>query len=108
MLPLAVVEEVRRLLDEKKLSQRKIAQKLQVSRGTVGAIASGKRGIYGREPSDESPELSCMELPPERCDGCGATVYKPCVLCRARDYEARQKLLDLLSRSKSSPPRRVA
>ena len=91
MLPLATVEEVRRLIDEGQLSQRKIAQKLGISRGTISAIASGKRGIYGREPDPEEPTLACLDVPPERCNGCGATVYKPCVLCRTREYQARQK-----------------
>ena len=40
MLPLSVVEEIRRLLDEGRYSQRKIAARLQVSRGSVNAIAS--------------------------------------------------------------------
>jgi len=93
MLPLVVVQEVRRLLDERELSQRKIANKLRISRGTIGAIASGRRGMYGREPDLERPTLCCLELPAERCRGCGATVYKPCVLCSARKYLARQKRL---------------
>ncbi len=93
MLPLAVVQEIGRLLDEGQLSQRKIAAKLSVSRGTIGAIASGRRGIYGKEPDRDVPELSCIELVPERCTGCGARVYKPCVLCRAREYRTRQERL---------------
>ncbi len=98
MLPLALVQEIQRYLDEGKLSQRKIAHKLNVSRGTVGAIASGRRGIYGREPSSQQPTLCCLELPPERCLGCGSKVYKPCVLCRAREYRSRQGQLQSTSR----------
>ncbi len=102
MLPLAVIQDIRRLLDEGKLSQRKIAQQLHVSRGTVNAIAVGRRGIFGREPTDEEPMLCQWSLPPERCRGCGALVYKPCVLCRARQYRSRLTLLPV-------PPRcRVA
>jgi len=91
MLPLATVQEVRRLLDEGKMSHRKIAHKLGVSRGTIGAISSGRRSVYGREPRAEGPTLCCLEQPPERCQGCGGTVYKPCVLCCVREYKARQK-----------------
>jgi transcriptional regulator with XRE-family HTH domain len=101
MLTLKVVEEVKRLLDEKCHSQRRIAQILHVSRGTVQAIASGKRGIHGRE-TDEQTELG--EPTSVRCPGCGARVYLPCVLCKARAYRNRKL-------SKSSPfrrPRRVA
>ena len=93
MLSLALVQEVRRLLDEGELSQRKIAKKLGVSRGTVGAIASGRRGLYGREPDEEDDSLCCIEVPPERCPSCGGMVYMPCVLCRAREYRSREKRL---------------
>ncbi len=103
MLPLVTIQEVCRLLEERKMSHRKIAYMLGVSRGTIGAISSGRRGMHGREPGAERPILCCLELPPERCQGCGGTVYKPCVLCCAREYKARQKYLQSLPM-----PRRVA
>ena len=56
MLATATVREIDRLLKKGELSQRKIAAQLGVSRGIVGAIASGRRGLYGRNPSDD---LSC-------------------------------------------------
>ncbi len=93
MLPLVVVEEIRRLLNEAELSQRKIADKLGVSRGTVGAISNGRRGIYGREPDPHESDLYRLDLPPERCLGCGGKVYVPCLLCGARRYAKRQKRL---------------
>ena len=43
----------------------------------------GKMKFDGRE-------LSGFELPPERCPGCGALVYMPCVLCRTRAYQRRR------------------
>jgi len=109
MLSLAVVEEIRRLLDEGQLSQRKIALKLNVSRGTVGAIASGRRGVYGSEPKSTEPTLCCLELPPERCTGCGAMVYMPCVLCRAREFRARQESIghQRPPQHQSCPPSRL-
>jgi transcriptional regulator with XRE-family HTH domain len=102
MLSLKVVEEVKRLLDEKCHSQRRIAEIMSVSRGTVQAIASGKRGIHGRETDAESePE----DAPPVRCLGCGARVYLPCVLCKARAFSEQREL----SRSRHlTRPRRVA
>jgi hypothetical protein len=88
MLSLKIVEEVKRLLDEKRLSQRKIATQLGISRGTVHAIASGKRGIHGRESnSDEEPAPHT----PVRCVGCGARVYLPCVLCKARAFNLQRE-----------------
>lgn len=101
MLPLKVVEEVKRLLDEKCYSQRQIAKLVQVSRGTVHAIASGKRGLHGREVDAEA---EFAESTPVRCPGCGARVYPPCVLCKAREARDRR-----LSKSPASQhPKRVA
>lgn len=108
MLPLVLVEEIRCLLDEGELSQRKIAIKLDVSRGTVSAIASGRRGVYGSEPKSDEPALCCLELPPERCSGCGAKVYMPCVLCSAREFQARQDLLQHLAKPRQPTRLRVA
>jgi len=107
MLPLAKVEEIRRLLDEGSLSQRKIAARLGVSRGTVNSIASGKRGLFGREPVAAGPDLYDPDQPPERCRGCGALVYMPCLLCRTRRYVQRQRALRHLGVGKSVG-RRVA
>ena len=53
MLALTVVQQIEQLLKEGQLSQRKIAARLGVSRGTVGAIADGRRETgeaTGREP----------------------------------------------------------
>ena len=50
MLAPSVVEEIRRLLAEDTLSYRKIARLTGVSRGTIGAIASGKRPDYQQTP----------------------------------------------------------
>ncbi len=108
MLSLALVEEIRRLLDEGQLSHRKIAAKLGVSRGTVGAIASGRRGIYGREPSSDGSALACLDQVPERCSSCGAKVYKPCMLCSVRAYQIRQGRLAKLAMRRVGIQRRVA
>ena len=91
MLAPARVDEARQLIDEGKLSQRKIARLLGMSRATVSAIASGKRPDYvalrlarcvGEEPQG----------PLERCPTCGGRVYMPCRLCRVRRITAREQL----------------
>lgn len=93
MLALSVVEEVGRLLAEGQLSQRKIAARLGVSRGTVGAIASGRRGLYGKEPPPDDCQSLAHQSPPERCHRCGYVVFMPCLVCRARRYRERQQRL---------------
>ncbi len=102
MLPLKLIQEVRRLVDAGELTQRQIAIQVGVSRGIVSAIASGKRGLHGCPDT-----LKDYELPPQRCLGCGARVHMPCVLCRARVYQERMQLLKYLAMI-SHTPKRVA
>lgn len=83
MLAPSMVAEVRRLLVEDKLSQRRIAKLTGVSRGTVDAIAAGRRPDYApRSPADDEPQRPSG--PPRRCATCGGMVYMPCRLCALR------------------------
>ncbi len=91
MLPQAVADEVKRLLVEEGMSQRAVARKLGVSRGTVAAIAHNRRPNYEllrkeRELDDWQPEG-----PPSRCPGCGGMVYQPCRLCYVRSFSQRRQ-----------------
>jgi hypothetical protein len=105
MLALSVVEEIDRLLQEGELSQRRIAERLKVSRGTVLAIASGQRGLHGRTPEDEAAS-DTPTLPAERCPNCGFLVYKPCLVCRTREYRQGRRVLAALAVERSATPRR--
>jgi hypothetical protein len=80
MLAPKIVTEVRRLLAEGEFSYRDIARLTGISRGSVGAIASGKRS--DRQPHDE---LETPTGPAVRCPGCGGKVYMPCLLCQVRN-----------------------
>jgi transcriptional regulator with XRE-family HTH domain len=84
MITTTRVAEVRRLLAEEKLSQRKIAKLLGMSRGTVNTIAAGK--WRDRERCDEVMDVMG---PPERCPSCGGMVYMPCRLCEVRKVATR-------------------
>ena len=81
MITPALTDEVRRLLQCQNLSQRKIARQLGISRGTVNAIASGKRA--DRPPCRPEPILPPAG-PLARCAGCGGLVQLPCLLCQVR------------------------
>lgn len=102
MLATAVVQEIDRLLKEGQLSHRKIAARLGVSRGTVNAIASGRRGLHGMDPSDGRCGAGRASSPPMRCPGCGYRVYEPCLICRARSHRERQKIRRLLALPQSN------
>jgi len=89
MIAPKVVAEIQRLLDMKTHSQRKIAAIMGVSRGSVAAIASGRRrdgDVLSGASGDAAAEPSG---PPSRCPGCGGLVYMPCLLCRLRREHPR-------------------
>ena len=88
MLAPSIVDEVRRLLFEEKMSRRKIARKTGISRGTIGLIASGKRPDYDRLRAARRDDPLEPNGPPARCPQCGGMVYLPCRLCHARNLAA--------------------
>ena len=109
MLALSVVEEIDRLLKEGRLSQRKIARQLGVSRGTVSAIARGDRALFGKTAQADEREGEPLG-PPARCPQCGFLVYIPCLVCRTREYRAGRRALASLGveRRFGGAPRRPA
>src|SRR3954447_13262861 len=106
MLPTALIKEINRLLKEGELSHRKIAMRLGVGRGTVSAIASGRRGLHGTDPKRRhSAEL--RRSAPVRCPRCGYRVYLPCRICRMKRYHHGHMLLGLLARRQEAEERSV-
>lgn len=89
MLASAKVKEVRRLLAEGKLSQRKIAEAVGVSRSIVSGIARGVRPDYESRTRAQAAEFEPLG-PIERCPSCGGKVYMPCRLCRVRKTKTRE------------------
>ena len=88
MLSNALIEAAQRLLVDGKLSRRAIAKKLDVSRGSVSAIASGLLRPQPQTLPDDGP----LETGPiERCASCGGRVYAPCRLCRVRDWKIERQ-----------------
>jgi hypothetical protein len=85
------VEEIRQLLASGTLSERTIARRMGVSRGTVRSIAAGRRRdpVRSIQPWDEEPDQPLE--PPRRCPTCGGLVYMPCRLCRMRKLIEKQK-----------------
>jgi hypothetical protein len=83
MLPTSLVQEIDRMLKEGELSHRQIALRLNVSRGTISAIACGRRGLHGKDPV-ENRRFRTPTSAPKRCPCCGYRVYLPCLICRTR------------------------
>lgn len=89
MIAPSVVAEVRRLLAEGRLSQRTIARRTGVSRGTVGAIATGRRPDYDARRRAAGSDYTPPAGKPVRCPGCGALVQMPCLACQLRQRRPR-------------------
>ena len=89
MLAPSMVGEIRRLLADDKLSQRKIARRTGVSRGTIAAIAAGRRPDYERLRTARQDDAFEPTGPLVRCPQCGGKVYLPCRLCHARELAAQ-------------------
>jgi hypothetical protein len=84
MITATVVDEIRRMLQEGRLSQRKIASQIGVSRGTVNAIALGRRLCHRVERLGAHRGFIPPTGPAVRCPGCGGRVQMPCLLCYIR------------------------
>ena len=90
MHSIEIIEQIDRLLKQGDLSQRAIAAQLRVSRGTVSAIASGRRGLDGKRADDDSG-TSHASGPPARCPECGYRTYRPCRICRIREHRHKHR-----------------
>ena len=107
MLPLDLVLEIQRLLDETELSRRAIARQLGVSRGVVNDIAAGRRALYGAKPRDGDAWNPPRDVLPSRCSGCGGKVFMPCHLCRTREFVRRQQTFVKLKRRNAYGPKKA-
>ena len=73
-----IIQKIQILLKQGKMSQRQIAKNLGVSRGTVHAVAKGKRTlttaktVFWVAPTGQ----------PKRCPQCGGHVRMPCLACQ--------------------------
>lgn len=84
------VAEVKRLLAETTLSQRKVSILTGVSRASVGAIAAGRRPDYPPRCKPDDADDGVPHGPAARCPSCGGLVYMPCRLCRVRAIKRRE------------------
>ena len=95
MLATPLIHEIDRLLQQGELSHRKIAARLQVSRGTVSAIANGRRGLHGKDAEPGGDSARVVTSPPTRCPRCGYRIYEPCLVCCTRQHRERQRIMAL-------------
>jgi hypothetical protein len=99
-----LVDQIQKLLADGKSSHRKIAQSTGVSRGTIAAIASGRRRIRPRTTFIWEEEPLVPDTPPRRCPGCGGMVYMPCRACRTQKAIATLPALRALTEARDRQP----
>jgi transcriptional regulator with XRE-family HTH domain len=100
MIRSSVVEEIQCLLRAGRLSQRKIARRVGVSRGTVGAIAQQRRPDYEARRRQQEAEFESPAGPAIRCPDCGAMTQMPCLACRVRALLEKQRSANRAGRSR--------
>ena len=92
MIATGTAEEIRELLAAGELSQRRIAQRTGVSRGTVQAIARQRHGQTQVRSRREAGEGFVFPAgPARRCPVCGAKVQMPCLACHVRAIIQRHR-----------------
>ena len=106
MLPNHIVAEVEQMLSTKAISQREIARRTGVSRGSVAAIANGTRRVNAQRDIHFFPEPT--DRTKLRCDGCGHKVIQPCLICAARDHKHQRQRQKLRPMTRSHDRRQAA
>lgn len=91
MLSAQVVDEIKQLLKVGNLSQRGIARRMGVSRGSVNAIALGKRPDPQTRRREGEDGLAPPSGPHVRCATCGGMVQMPCLACRLRRLDQSRR-----------------
>ena len=108
MFSLVMIEEIESLLKSTDLSQRQVAMRLGISRGTVAAVARGKHSarrqrsagvMQPRAEQQRTPQIvPDRDGAPLRCPGCGCRVFLPCLECHLRKLERARLAIRRLGR----------
>ena len=88
MLDPGKVKRAERLIATGEFTRRQISHMAGISRGSVDAIATGKRRCRRRKDTEEP------RGPLNRCLTCGARVYGDCIACDVRRRLAEEKQPD--------------
>ncbi|HBO45941.1 MAG TPA: hypothetical protein DD670_18870 [Planctomycetaceae bacterium] len=91
MITEEIIRGIQALLEQGHLSNRKIAARMGVSRGTVNSVANGTRRKqqtrHPRRPDGFTPPRGV----PRRCPTCGRMVQMPCLACQLEVLLERRK-----------------
>jgi len=76
------IRKILLLVKQGKMSQRQIAKRLGVSRGTVQAVAYGRRSEHVPAAMKTVATWVVPSGKPRRCYKCGSWVKMPCLACQ--------------------------
>ena len=77
-----IIRKIMHLIKQGKMSQREIAKRFGVSRGTVQAVAHGRRSEYIPTSMKVAATWVVPSGKPKRCPDCGSWVKMPCLACQ--------------------------
>ena len=77
-----IIRKILHLVKQGKMSQRQIAKRLGVSRGTVQAVAQGRRSEHIPAAIASAVTWIVPSGKPKRCPDCGSCVKMPCLACQ--------------------------
>ncbi len=90
MITPEVIGEIQRLLERGELSQRRIATRTGVSRGTVNSVANGTRAERDAGRRQRPERFDPPRGLPHRCPSCGRLVQMPCLACRLQKLATKR------------------
>lgn len=99
MLPFSTIDHILELLTNSKLSHRKIACMVGVSRGTVDGVARGKiahlseKRRFGVNRNYDASSV-IYDLPIATCPKCHRLGVTPCVVCRSEECDSNEQRID--------------
>ena len=81
-----IIRKILYLVKQEKMSQRQIAKRLGVSRGTVQAVAHGRRSEHISSAMKAVATWIVPSGKPKRCHKCGSWVKIPCLACQLANF----------------------
>lgn len=94
MIKKTQIDEILRLLNEGKISQRKIALRIGVSRTAVKAVFL--KTVHKSSVCEEKRKRDMIIHPsgkPIRCPHCGSLVKMPCLACQLKEIKDRRRAI---------------
>lgn len=91
MINKIVVFKIQELYHKEKMSLRKIAKELKISRGTVTSVVRGEHRLQRIAREEDQIGIVFPSGEAKRCDKCGRLVKPPCLACQLEEIYTKRK-----------------